>query len=824
MVGVNSPPYGHSFLSLSPVPFYDAPPLAANFFDRAARPLKDPAYARAVADQETGGSGQEASYLSSFANFSKNPDKPFAARRCHSPDLKSTYAPISTFACASGGQGHPSSSDARSIPPLISAEEAPLEEVNAIFLQMNHEYNDDSPALYTVKSAGGYDSVGCKANDGQPVEAVKQVVGHECTPQMAPQKSLRWKPKAGQSAARLPKIGLSSTTPNRCKHPEIRRHEVSRRPVEAVTAEYQCDPGVGCDMSEGFDIQEEVKDIQSSEQLSALSEANCNRLRVMEYASDNSVELAVGTTVDCDIVHPNCTKRFHHDVAVTTPLAEDELHVDLRDKPCIESAPRNLLRGNQYSGGVGNAQPKLVQQGPDSSVSSEHVAPHEKSEHLQDKQGTSVVMPSDLFCRISSDLSTVQQVQMCAASPEEQASETTIFNYSKSVAACQVQQEKPLSAEPRVYGLANEAVLHQQGRRAPTVKSNRPVAPHSYKLLALQPSHESEWSRPSNGDVLEGGHYFEGPLHEQRTQKCLSYPRLPTLHDPPYVVCQHCLQLLALPPNLSMLTTKNIQKLRCSGCMKVSLFTVELAVPSGASSGTLADISYQHEKRIYAASLPHEPSAVMDESTAGKGRNSTVNSPSKELVTSLGIDSGVVCLGQDFSTGVPVSLMSVPLSSPPPGAASNSSGTATAENEGKDMPTDFGEPFDKLGSHSGPELPLDSGAARSMHGKSESESDFAGDGSFPGSSTMNSPLDDLSGSNDEYDTQFSSPSLSTTAQDGLRGRNKVVSIFKGLKDFTKTGQGKIYRRQVYVNSRAIPDPLVKKAEEYAGPIHPGHYW
>jgi hypothetical protein len=45
-----------------------------------------------------------------------------------------------------------------------------------------------------------------------------------------------------------------------------------------------------------------------------------------------------------------------------------------------------------------------------------------------------------------------------------------------------------------------------------------------------------------------------------------------------------------------------------------------------------------------------------------------------------------------------------------------------------------------------------------------------------------------------------------------------------MKELTKAKDVNQFRRKVIVNGHAVPDAIVEKAEDLAGPIHPGSYW
>eukprot|EP00252_Welwitschia_mirabilis_P025868 TRINITY_DN8245_c0_g3_i1.p1 TRINITY_DN8245_c0_g3~~TRINITY_DN8245_c0_g3_i1.p1 ORF type:complete len:411 (+),score=65.87 TRINITY_DN8245_c0_g3_i1:149-1234(+) len=59
-----------------------------------------------------------------------------------------------------------------------------------------------------------------------------------------------------------------------------------------------------------------------------------------------------------------------------------------------------------------------------------------------------------------------------------------------------------------------------------------------------------------------------------------------------------------------------------------------------------------------------------------------------------------------------------------------------------------------------------------------------------------------------------------------KNKNLAIStLLKSIKDFKKGNHLlEVSRPKVTINGKPVPDHLVRKAEEYAGPIHPGDYW
>ncbi|KAJ7250556.1 hypothetical protein O6H91_Y421400 [Diphasiastrum complanatum] len=105
--------------------------------------------------------------------------------------------------------------------------------------------------------------------------------------------------------------------------------------------------------------------------------------------------------------------------------------------------------------------------------------------------------------------------------------------------------------------------------------------PPPYSLSQSFNSSLSFMEKPS-GD-LGKGESFDLQQSEPQLQRDLNgtleelkekaYPALPSMDDPPYVRCQHCPAVLTVPQVLFP-CKKTVQKLRCGGCWKVSIFSV----------------------------------------------------------------------------------------------------------------------------------------------------------------------------------------------------------------------------------------------------------
>lgn len=80
-----------------------------------------------------------------------------------------------------------------------------------------------------------------------------------------------------------------------------------------------------------------------------------------------------------------------------------------------------------------------------------------------------------------------------------------------------------------------------------------------------------------------------------------------------------------------------------------------------------------------------------------------------------------------------------------------------------------------------------------------------------------------SGFNPTRMTNWSAPET-PEFDDGHEFKGLKGFLKKSVKEFTKGKKSTQYRRKVVVNGHAVPDDVVRRAEEYAGGIHPGSYW
>eukprot|EP00271_Cylindrocystis_brebissonii_P007436 TRINITY_DN20983_c0_g1_i1.p1 TRINITY_DN20983_c0_g1~~TRINITY_DN20983_c0_g1_i1.p1 ORF type:complete len:1129 (-),score=182.24 TRINITY_DN20983_c0_g1_i1:852-4238(-) len=217
-------------------------------------------------------------------------------------------------------------------------------------------------------------------------------------------------------------------------------------------------------------------------------------------------------------------------------------------------------------------------------------------------------------------------------------------------------------------------------------------------------------------------------------------PTLPPPDAPQVVQCQHCTQMLAVPPNLPI-SKKGMQKLRCGKCLQVSSYAKPRSAPSTNDPSD--------------ESAPFNPNSQQGREVSPR-RNPYI----------------------------PLS----PRGQPPP--QHQSRGTRTG-----------GSPVNE---GSGDEGPV-SGYPRSRQGSTLSASQYdSGD-----------------------DSMSESASVSRERRAGVGGRMGVGGPGQRMPGSpigrSRSGRDD-FQRRVSVNGQPIPDRVVERAEEKAGPMHPGDFW
>ena len=400
---------------------------------------------------------------------------------------------------------------------------------------------------------------------------------------------------------------------------------------------------------------------------------------------------------------------------------------------------------------------------------------------------------------------------------------------------------------------------HSDGERSSDIHSASKMQQRSASFHVQQPSHVPHqssaqspphyaYNKPPAGQNHHGS-YGLNPLNGATK----SYPFLPGPDEAPYVLCQHCEQLLSVPANLPS-TKKAYQKLRCGACMKISIFLVatEEHIPAPAISpkghGSFTELSTTHTPHV--SSLSDSVSrnvnhGVRTDSEAG-GHSSITSGGSprlppvarnipripsgSKLSAMTSATNGTSMMGQaTVSSGVSNLL---PATGSIPARTNSSHGDVSPYRRshsaygpnGEHVMSSFGTRAsagsDYEGQHQqdGRHFQTSSESDNDSPRMRPSMSSFKGE-QFHASSRM--PLDRHVAQQYSKDEGYMQEANMASSM-SLKG-----IIKKGVKELNKTKQtssNSMYRRKVTVNGAPISDALVRRAEGLAGPIHPGSYW
>lgn len=378
--------------------------------------------------------------------------------------------------------------------------------------------------------------------------------------------------------------------------------------------------------------------------------------------------------------------------------------------------------------------------------------------------------------------------------------------------------------------------------------------PYSYhEVLDIQRSK----SQDSEQILYHEKKYAPGPVtRKDRTLSCS-----PFAGGAPFVLCDNCLQLLLIPRNLSP-TMKKKHKLRCGTCFSIFVFTVwskkqgiavakhidypsrqlqgnskvqdlGISAANGATSSSSAiQTMLTNERDVY-----DSPDSHVDDSDVYMSKSQSANGKHDSFQVAPTVQNGLLkSCSVSSKPHLPMARLDEKLkgfnvqdcdSSPKHlHDMRNYQARDVAMAEGPSAP-DMSSPLagSPLHEHFGYSSPL------SMINKvclekttvtSQQQSTDSGNLSLSGNTigwkhTKLSTKPDVSEmENQEELSKESSWSWNTS----IKGFFK-----KSFKDLKKGNQGsEVVRSNVFVNGRPISDNLVKKAEEHAGPIQPGHYW
>jgi len=346
------------------------------------------------------------------------------------------------------------------------------------------------------------------------------------------------------------------------------------------------------------------------------------------------------------------------------------------------------------------------------------------------------------------------------------------------------------------------------------------------------PESSCTWStkgcRP--GNQLQGSSLVpvQGQATYHRRLRINTMP--PEQYEQLHVVCRHCNMRLQVPPSMPNSDTR-YQKLRCGACWKISRFQLYPSCPSVEHSPAASS-----ENISPAMSCQFRPNDTVESS--GTGRNRGI-----QLILEPGLSDREVVRTHSSSTLAPSgrrqqqapygSKLSHMFTAPTTSHRSTSSSSgdlgppeATGEVQGRSSYTSD----DRIAhvSHAPASSSVDHDsyiAAADRLGKKqdghppqglkylESSSDSEDDGRASSLMlTVDPPAVE----------QFETPEFNHEEHEDFKGFRGFLK--KSVKELRKGKSVSQFRRKVIINSHAVPDMVVKKAEDLAGPIHPGSYW
>lgn len=302
-----------------------------------------------------------------------------------------------------------------------------------------------------------------------------------------------------------------------------------------------------------------------------------------------------------------------------------------------------------------------------------------------------------------------------------------------------------------------------------------------------------------------------------------------------HVRCRHCSLQLEVPLNLPRSET-GVQKLRCGSCWKISRFRLNhLLSPSRSPSPGGSDNSPESSFRLGSNS---------SDGTSGRysGTRSNRETGSQDRVV-LRTQSGA-------NLPVPPSARHNPRAASGSKLANMISGSSLPSETSKASTPNTSGDLGPVGSSSqgGKEnvdmLTSPSGQAEPPHvSLSPTLSSTSQDISTKDRQQKISPDRKLLQSSSDSDeekataqlkigpTGFNPARMTTWSapetpefDDGHEFKGLKGFLKKSVKELTKGKKSTQYRRKVVVNGHAVPDDVVKRAEEFAGAIHPGTYW
>lgn len=357
--------------------------------------------------------------------------------------------------------------------------------------------------------------------------------------------------------------------------------------------------------------------------------------------------------------------------------------------------------------------------------------------------------------------------------------------------------------------------------------------------------------------------------------KWRTLPCSPFLGGAPFVLCDNCLQLLLIPGTLST-TRKKKHRLRCGACSNIFVFTIRKKRHS---------ISMEKHTKYPFQYIQGNPYDCQERGIAGANHASSCNAIQNMLANEtyvyqspdLHVDDYDVPNSKTHSaTGKPGLLPPLPGKPRFPMARENEiieaccvqdlrgqdhdslaitlhdttssealdlsrhNSNSTEEYSGPDLVSSMAvSPLHELLGYSSPSEMINKGLQEKIivvsHQKRANSGNFNhAEKTFNLNDTklVNKPTVAVSPPHTYSSLGNSKHTMEREHQEDMskesgRNWNTTITGFlkKSIRDLKRSNQGsEAVRPKVTVNCRPVPDHLVKKAEEYAGPVHPGEYW
>lgn len=358
-------------------------------------------------------------------------------------------------------------------------------------------------------------------------------------------------------------------------------------------------------------------------------------------------------------------------------------------------------------------------------------------------------------------------------------------------------------------------------------------------------------------------------------RKWRTLPCSPFVGGAPFILCDNCLQLLLIPGTLST-TRKEKHRLRCGACSNIFVFTIRKKrhnisaskhtnYPSRYIQGNPCDcqehgtVGANHvsscnaiqnmlanERYVY-----HSPDSHVDDydvpnskTHSGSGKLGLLPPLPAKTHTPVAREDEIteVCYVQDLRgqdhDSLPITSHDTTSSEALDHSRDNSN--STEGYSGPDLASSMAvSPLHELLGYSSPSEMINKAlqektvVARHQKRTNSGNSNHAektfdlNDSKIVNKRTgAVSPPHTYSSLGNSKDT-MERERQEVLSKESSRNWNTAITGFlkKSIRDLKRSNQGsEALRPKVSINCRPIADHLVKKAEEHAGPIHPGDYW